>query len=384
MYVKVTGQTQAGSRVSVNGLPALSDANGNFSKNVYLNPGINNISIVATDSSGQSTTLTRKYYSPVVIVDSPTPNQITDQSSIIVTGTTAIGATVTVKGQAVTVDPSGKFSTTVNLQLGTNIITVMGTDTSGYLTTLTPTVVYQAQALLTVTPADNYQTSGIYIKVTGQAQVGSRVSVNGLLAISDSNGNFSKNVYLNPGINNISVVATDFYGKSITITRKYYRPAVIVNSPTPNQITDQSSITVKGTTAIGATVTVKGQAVTVDSSGKFSTNVNLQLGTNIITVVGTDTSGYSTTLTQTVVYQAQALLTVTPADNYQTSVMYITVTGHAQAGSRVSINGLPAITDSNGNFSKSVYLTLGINNISVVATDSYGKSITITRLIKRV
>lgn len=60
--VTVSGSTNAGKNISltVNGIVVIVDGNGNFSKTIEINDGDNNITVTATDRSGNTTQLSRK------------------------------------------------------------------------------------------------------------------------------------------------------------------------------------------------------------------------------------------------------------------------------------------------------------------------------------
>ena len=62
---------------------------------------------------------------PVLIVDSPTDNYLTKEKSINIIGTTQAETLVTVNGQKVLVNETGKFSEMLGLNPGLNIITVV-------------------------------------------------------------------------------------------------------------------------------------------------------------------------------------------------------------------------------------------------------------------
>ena len=87
-------------------------------------------------------------------------------------------------------------------------------------------------------------------------------------------------------------------------------PTLNVTSPAEGLVTNNATVTVKGTTndATSSPVTVKvnGTAVTVDASGNFSTTVTLTEGSNTITVVATDSAGKATTVTRKVTLDTKA------------------------------------------------------------------------------
>lgn len=97
--------------------------------------------------------------------------------------------------------------------------------------------------------------------------------------------------------------------KSVTFKIDTVPPTLSVTSPADNLITNDTSVTVRGTTndATSSPVTVKiklnsgaAEAVTVNSDGSFEKALTLTAGTNTITVTATDGAGKTTTVNRTV------------------------------------------------------------------------------------
>lgn len=113
-------------------------------------------------------------------------------------------------------------------------------------------------------------------------------------------------------------------------------PELNISAPEDGAVVNTDTITVVGTTSDATsgpvTVTVNGEAVTVDEDGSFSKVVNLSEGNNTITVVATDAAGRSTTITRTVVKNTSAptivsvVLTPNPADCGATYTIAVEVT----------------------------------------------------------
>ena len=124
--------------------------------------------------------------------------------------------------------------------------------------------------------------------------------------------------------------------KSVTFKVDTVPPTLNVTSPTEGLVTNNATVTVKGTTndATSSPVTVKvnGTAVTVDASGNFSTTVTLTEGSNTITVVATDSAGKTTTVTRKVTLDTKAptitdvSITPNPVDGGKTFVIAVSVT----------------------------------------------------------
>jgi hypothetical protein len=113
---------------------------------------------------------------PTLNVTAPTDGEVTNNSTLAVSGTTndvtSSPVTLTVNGKAVTVGSGGAFSTTVTLSEGSNTITVVATDAAGKTTTVTRTVTLDtvaptiASITITPNPVDAGKTVIIEVKVS--------------------------------------------------------------------------------------------------------------------------------------------------------------------------------------------------------------------------
>lgn len=117
-------------------------------------------------------------------------------------------------------------------------------------------------------------------------------------------------------------------------------PTLNVTSPIENFITNQSQITVEGTTndatSSPVTVTIKlnsgnAETVSVQSNGAFSKALTLTEGENTITVIATDGAGKSTTVVRHVTLDTggpvfkSVTITPNPVDGGQTFVIEVEV-----------------------------------------------------------
>lgn len=146
---------------------------------------------------------------------------------------------------------------------------------------------------------------------------------------------------LGDGEHTITATASDYDGnaasaKSVTFTVDTIPPTLNVTSPAEGLVTNQSSLTVTGTTndvtSKPVTVTVNGASVTVNSDGSWSKTITLTNGNNTITIVATDRAGKTTTVTRTVKLDTGApviksiTLTPNPVDAGKTFVISVEVT----------------------------------------------------------
>lgn len=245
---------------------------------------------------------------PSLALSTPSDGTLTRNASVVVSGITDPGATVTVDGTPAPVGLDGSFRMTDVLADGTHTFTVTATDAAGLQTTdsRTVTVDTTAPALTLSSPSAGLLTRNPVVQVSGTTEPGATVVVDGLNAAVSSAGTFSVAIALHEGVNNITATATDAAGNaartSLSVTLDTTPPAISITSPTPSANVSSPTVTVTGTTEPGARVTVDGQAVSVDASGLFSIQLSLKEGANLITATATDAAGNSATAQVAVTY----------------------------------------------------------------------------------
>lgn len=146
---------------------------------------------------------------------------------------------------------------------------------------------------------------------------------------------------LSDGDHTFYLNASDFDGNAATqisteFTVDTTPPALTVTSPTEGLFTNQSTVTVVGTTndvtSTPVTLTINSEVVAVEDDGSFSKVVTLTEGENTITIVATDAAGKSSTITRHVTLDTGApvitaiSITPNPVDAGQTYIISVTVT----------------------------------------------------------
>ncbi len=150
---------------------------------------------------------------------------------------------------------------------------------------------------------------------------------------------------LSDGSHTVTVDCKDHDGnsanqKSTTYTVDTVPPTLNITAPVDNLITNNSSLTVAGTTndATSSPVTIKVKlngvdqgAVTVGTGGAFTKAVTLTEGSNTIVVTATDAAGKVSTVTRTVTLDTSvpviksATITPNPVDAGKTMVISVTI-----------------------------------------------------------
>src|SRR2546428_585276 len=147
----ISGVVSEAASLTVAGIPATVRADGSFEMPVALVEGANTLKLVAVDAAGNqgsgSLTVTRDSTPPAVTVDA-LPTEVSS-ATVTVSGTVESTITfVTVNGQPVTVT-NGRYSASVALSFGSNVIFVEATDAAGNRATTSTAVSYVPQGVTT-------------------------------------------------------------------------------------------------------------------------------------------------------------------------------------------------------------------------------------------
>ncbi|MBU5614535.1 Ig-like domain-containing protein [Geomonas azotofigens] len=266
---------------------------------------------------------------PTLVVSTLADGSYTNKVTLNISGsaTDAGGLqSLTINGQAVTVNTDGSFSAAVTLVTGANVITVVAVDQAGNAQSDVRTITFDptAPVLAITAPGDNSDSAQSYVTVTGTIDESSVVTVtdnSGSQTSAAISGNtFSATVNLVAGVNTITITATDLAGNATSAKRTVtYTPSgaltMAVTYPAQDITTSKSSIVLTGTVAdtVGkATVLVKMSGRTykpkVDSTGVFKQQLRfLKNGQYAITVTATDAAGNSSTVTRNVIYRKATL-----------------------------------------------------------------------------
>ncbi len=168
------------------------------------------------------------------------------------------------------------------------------------------TAIPKARPPLTITSPATPLTNSPSVTVAGRTEVGATLTIDGTPAAVAGDGSFSETFTLTDGAYTFTVVATDTLGQTTsataTVTVDTVAPALALTSPADASTVEVASVTVAGTTEVGARLVVNGVVVAVASTGSFSFVLALQEGTNAITATATDPAGNAATVARTVTY----------------------------------------------------------------------------------
>lgn len=214
-------------------------------------------------------------------------------------------------GNVTTADPStetvGESLKLVVKEVTPPVLAITNSTTGSYITNNQPEITF------TLTDADSgVDADSIAINIDGTAHT------DGIVKTAITGGyscTYTPETALSDGSHTIYVSGADNDGNSAvsafaTIMIDTVPPSVVITLPAENYVTNQSSVTVVGTTndvtSSPVTVAVNGESVTVQSDGSFTHTVGLNVGTNTITIIATDAAGKTTTVERTVLMDISA------------------------------------------------------------------------------
>ncbi|WHY66778.1 Ig-like domain-containing protein [Neobacillus sp. SuZ13] len=396
----LSGYSEPGATVSatVNGVligSAIADSNGYYEFSIVEQAAKSQILITATDSSGNTSQVTRIIVKDVTPPAKPEVDEIYDNSTYI-TGHAEPGSNVYVYandhylGSSIT-NESGVFSIEAPSQSAGTELHIYVADDSG--NTTGPTIIVVKDGTAPEKPEVSGVTEHSSI-VTGSAETGSLVEVKKSgdsigSVTADSDGKFEISIPVQPAGTKLEVTATDKAGNVSEGTTVVVKDVTAPGKVTVIDLTDQD-IAVSGEAEAGTTVEVFANSSligkgTAGIDGKFSINIQRQKAGTELVVTSTDNDGNISEATTVVVKDATApdkpiVYEVTDKDT--------SVTGQAEAGSEVKVKVNDTVigtgtTGENGHYQVDISAQKAGTELVVIATDTAGNvSETTTIVVK--
>ena len=356
--------------------------------------GMYEIRITAVDRAGNSTTATRS-----ITLDTMAPQLIITTP---LAGTLLASATIDLQAHAdelltraeLNDTPAAVTGMTIAapafpLAEGENLLALVAFDRAGNRGAAQVTVVRDS----TPPPAPLFTatlplTRIPQLTLSGQAEAGASVTLmqadsGAPLAVvtADAQGAFAfPELTLTEGENRFSAVAVDAaanrspQSELLLVTLDTIAPQIVVTAPLTGSIGNQRNVTVSGTLDdASATLTLNHQPVTL-SGGAFTQPLELQLGSNILTLSAVDLAGNSSSIIVAVELDdvAPVITVTTPPDGLLTGESQVSVSGQiSESHCTIELNST-ALTVSGENFSGVVDLVEGENALTLTAIDRAG------------
>lgn len=313
---------------------AVAVAGGTFSKLIALAPGDNTIVVDVSDRAGNLTSQSvgvNRFIVPVVTITSPADLAVLNTTTATITGTISDpSSTVTVNDIAASVSGGNFTATSIPLQQGRTVITANAISSTGGAATTSINVYRDSipPRLEVYSPQEGSTVYASPISISGMVDdivVGTinarqmRVKVNGADAEVSNRAFLMRNVALSPGLNNITITATD-EGGNVTVVA--YRVTLVPAPPQPHlEIVSGNGQSGTIGTTLAAPLVVR--AVAPDGAAVAASPLTFEIADNDGTLSDGTNSGRSITVVTDVQGRAQVTWTLgnrAGAGNHRVSV----------------------------------------------------------------
>ena len=131
--------------------------------------------------------------------------------------------------------------------------------------------------------------------MTGELSENATLTINGQAATLEPNLTFAAAITLVPGINDITLDATDDAGNEtsliVSITLDQIPPQIFLTSPSDGDVFTTDTVTFVGSVSEPGVLTINGQAVSLDAGLGFTADISVPQGTTEIQLAMVDVAG---------------------------------------------------------------------------------------------
>lgn len=368
----------------------------NYSTNLTLKEGSNDIVIEAKNSAGIVSTRTFKVVyetaaTTINIINLPSSSNKADISfDVKVTDQYDNTLYLYINNDRYTVSNDRIKTLTYTLDKGENTLVFKVINSKNKVTTVTKTVTYQtsAPAISLKSPIDvtkpDYNLEFKISDTMYKAQY-LNVKVNGKTYTQDLEGNVKVPVTLQSGKNLFTVEVTNPDNKlsKLEVTVNYVPKAPVINGELPNSSSVQNPewlIKIEDPSGKAITVSVNDKATAVVDKGNGNYELNLKpslvVGNNTFVIKVVSDSGLQANYQKVVSFNPSAPVINLSQLPTVTADAKLTVNGNASDANDskfvLKINGEVVSLTSTGNFSKELTLVAGNNVIVISAVNQYG------------
>jgi len=277
-----------------------------------------------------------------------------------------------------------QWDLTIELPEGVYELLVRGVDRAGaykeYVLRNVTIDLTEPWLIITTPVRNNFHTNQTTVTIIGQAEIGSRVYLNGNELGTTGGSFFAQLVNQQEGQNTYEVMAVDHVGNRnvtlLTIHQDITPPILLIEHPTEQYVTNERVLEISGLTEKNVTVTIGDLEVNVEN-GLFTMPLTLKEGLNVVEISAVDMALNFKHVTLRVTYDITPpqLDMEYPVRDGAVNKSTVTVEGRVPADvSEVLVNLVPVVIRQ-GAFSKSFKLSEGDNRITIKATDMAGNSV---------
>ncbi len=255
---------------------------------------------------------------PYLVLHTPSKEQEVRGASIEVAGRTEPGATITLNGDPVAVGDDGRFATKLGLVDGANQLVLEAKDSAGNTSRTeralnvidTPDFTLRFGDGLTRDDQARLVVNRSQFSLQGTTLAGTSIRIRTpdsssfeASTVADENGSFRFNLTARTDVTDFVILAEGPAGQlaqqRFTVVLDAAAPTIHLDSQPPNR-TASAILTLKGLVDGGTTISHGDQPVPLSDEGRFSLDVTLQEGTNVIRLTAHDLAGNQSQWQQTI------------------------------------------------------------------------------------
>jgi Glucodextranase, domain B len=265
---------------------------------------------------------------------------------------------------------------TIPLQQGVNVLKATATDPYGQVSNeanLSFVIDSLPPFFLSIDPSAPVITNQPSRRISGKLSERGALTIGSTSVPTASDGVFSFDQSLQPGINSIALLATDLAGNQasriVQITLDNQPPKFGKITPDDGSAVASATISISGSVDETVTITLSHNGVMQTAKGtSFTLPVTLSSGVNILQLSAIDGAGNSAQTSVRVNWIPVELTTNSVADPQPTGTTAIRISGNiiAPPNTRVTINSTNAVVSGN-TYSASIPVRPGVNMITIVA-----------------
>lgn len=402
LNVKVNDSTRTTTKIILNGNDVATSMSEDFSVDLDLVAGINKIVIIATDEFGSTSTTTidnliLDQQAPAFSSLTPLANSISTKRKINFSARSSeILASASLNGVALSLSEdkmtmSGEVEALMDGDFNLNVIAIDRAKNEAALSFKVRVDTYAP--VLSYTPTTGYYGNNskynINFDVSDISGTTTQIYQNGVLVYTSDENRINYDATLNEGANSFVLISRDQHGNEVNpgfignVNLDTVGPVITSNSIS-NQYTNNANfyLSFNVLEPLGATTKVYvNDAIALTTTSKFvNENVRLSLGNNNIVIKSIDEAG-NTGLSAEVknIFLDQELPIVAienKKDKYITNTRIINISGTIQDESPTTtkfiLNGDSYNSTNLKNFSQSLNLSEGVNNVEVIVEDAAG------------
>lgn len=388
--------------LTINGSTVYVNYDGSFKKDITLEKGKNEVVIVAKNKKGKETKVAKTISfiskGPVVKwdnwVDETTSESIQIAGSVIDANDKNPKLYINNKQISINSYSGNKFKEELKLNVGKNVITIKVVNNMSETYEVTKEITFKSQGptITFISVPENTDSKTITIKgsVKDNNDKYPKVFMNDKEVYVDYRGEFSKEVSLSNGENKFKFRALNKLGQESKVEKTVIfgsagpKITIITLNEKTDTLTETVKIKVEDKNDRYPTVTINGEEVRINYYNEYKKDIQLKEGDNEIIIKAVNSDGVESVVTKNIKVEIHgpSIVADVPSTTNKNSIRVIAVvTDKTDSNPSVTINNREVRKTYSDRYEKDIELVKGQNTITIEATNKYGKTTKINKVV---